>query len=512
MGSLMLLIPILLPLTVGVLVMAVESLRTPRILRGELIATLIATLLLVLWVACSTDATLPLLCLTDRLALTLHVDTLGRLFTVLVATMFLLVGIYAPRYMAHERHQARFFTFYLIVLGLLIGLGYAANFITLYLFFELVTLCSLPLIGHTQTKEAIRAAFKFLYYSIAGAALALIGFFFVYHFSTSLDFTPGGVLDPALVAGHETTLLVAVFLTIVGFGAKAGMVPLHAWLPTAHPVAPAPASALLSGVITKVGIFSLIRFIFYLVGAEFIVGSWVQYAWIGLALVSILVGSALALREPLLKRRLAYSTISQVSYLMLGMAVLTATGFTGALLHMVFHSIAKDGLFLIAGAIILLTGKTLVSELGGIGRRLPLLMGCFAVLAVSVIGIPPLSGFVSKWFLASGSLESPLGALAWIGPVVLLASALLSAAYLLPIVIGAFFPSRDTAACHELEEGGHPCARALDAAEAGECSERSAVPASMTIPIVLLSIAALLFGLFPQWLIAVVSSLAERVL
>jgi multicomponent Na+:H+ antiporter subunit D len=282
-----------------------------------------------------------------------------------------------------------------------------------------------------------------LFYSIAGASLALIGFFIFFSTGASIDFVPGGAAQSLASAESKPLYLVACLLCILGFGTKAGMFPMHAWLPTAHPVAPAPASAVLSGVITKAGVLAIIRVVYYLFGADFIRGTFVQYTWIVLSLITIFMGSMLAFKENQMKRRFAYSTVSQVSYILFGLAVLTGDGMLGALLHVLYHSVIKNGLFMVAGAIIYVTHKTNVDELAGIGKQLPVVMWCFTILSVALVGIPPTGGFVSKWYLAGGALTSPIGALSWIGPVILLISALLTAGYLLSISIRGFFPGSD---------------------------------------------------------------------
>ena len=251
------------------------------------------------------------------------------------------------------------------------------------------------------------------------------------------------MLDPALVQGHEALLLCTAFITILGFGAKAGLFPLHAWLPTAHPAAPAPASAVLSGVITKTGIIAIIRVIYYQFGPAFLRGTWVQTALLCTALLTVFMGSSMALRETILKKRLAYSTVSQVSYILFGLFLMNAVSVTGALLHVLCHSIVKDGLFLCAGAIIYRTHKTDVRELRGIGKEMPVVLWCFTLFSLALIGIPPMCGFLSKWYLATGSLSSGIPVISWLGPVILLMSALLTAAYLLPVTVRGFFPGED---------------------------------------------------------------------
>ncbi len=375
--------------------------------------------------------------MAEGLDITFAVDGISKIFTAVISVSWILVMIYAFTYIKHEGHDDRFFAFYLISLGMLFALAFSANLVTMYLSFELVTLMSMPLVLHSGEKSAVAAALKYLFYSIAGGFMGLFGIFFIYN-ATGGAFTVGGNLT-----ADSKWLPVALLLAIVGFGTKAGMYPMHGWLPTAHPVAPAPASAVLSAVIAKAGIIAVIRVVFYSVGADYVRGSWVGKAWLVLAMITVVMGSAMAYREKVLKKRLAYSTVSNVSYVMLGLATLTVTGVTGSIMHVIAHALAKNALFLCAGAIIYKTGRTNVDDLTGIGKRMPVTMGCFTVASLSLIGIPPMAGFVSKWSLALGGASMDMGAFDVLVPVCLIISALLTAGYLFVPVINAFFPGRD---------------------------------------------------------------------
>ena len=432
--------PILLPVIIGVLPAVCKPLRGTLPRKALVLVALVLNMLFSAIAAMRPDTGMTLIHLTDKLPILLRTDSLSGFFCMIVAVMYLLAGVFSLEYMEHEDNTGRFYTFFLITLGMLNGMGLAGNLMTLYLFFEALTLLSLPLVIHAMTKEAVAATFKYLFYSITGSSLALVGFFFAYSYGNTLEFTPGGVLNMASLSGNESAMLVAAMLAVVGFGAKAGMFPLHGWLPSAHPVAPAPASAILSGVITKAGVLAIIRFIFQIIGADFLRGTWVQTTWLILALISIVMGSMLAYREPALKKRLAYSSISQVSYVLFGLFTLSDDGLLGGLMHIASHSIVKSCLFLAAGAFAYKTGKTSVSELRGVGKRMPVTLGCFTLAAITLVGIPPTSGFISKWTLAIGSLSADIGVFSWLGPAVLLLSALLTAGYLLPISISGFFP------------------------------------------------------------------------
>lgn len=414
--------------------------------------------------------------LTKALPIYFKIDTTGTLFSLLALTVVLCVGFFSFEYMKHEEREGRYYGFYLIVFGVLNALCFAGNLITFYLFFELLTLSSMPLVLHSGTKEALMAGLKYLFYSLCGAYAALFGVYFLYQNCETLNFTAAGALKESAVAAHGGFLLAAAFAMILGFGVKAGMFPMHAWLPTAHPAAPAPASALLSAMIVKAGVLALIR-VTHLFGNDFLRGTWVQTAWICLTLITIFMGSLLAFREPILKKRLAYSTVSQLSYILFGLAVMNPDALTGSMLHVLAHGLVKAVLFLCAGAIIYATGKTRVDELRGIGKEMPLTIWCWTIASLGLIGIPPTGGFISKWYLALGSLKSGIPVLSVLGPVILLISALLTAGYLLPLTIQGFFPGANY--------------------DYGKLKKKEPCRL-MTVPILILTILSVLIGLFPN--------------
>lgn len=397
---------------------------------------------------------LVLFSMTETLTIALKLDGISKLFMAIAAFGFLLVGLYAFRYLEHEEKDDRFFCFYLLSLAALMGMDFSRNLVTMYLFFEMITLLSMPLVLFDRTEEAVRGALKYLFYSVAGAFLALGCIFFLSRYCVSLEFVAGGNLDMEKAAGHETLLRIVVFLGVVGFGAKAGMYPLHGWLPTAHPVAPAPASAVLSGIIAKAGVLAIIRVIYFSVGADFLRGTWVQQTLLALALLTVFMGSMMAYREKVFKKRLAYSSVSQISYALVGLFFLTPQSALGGLLHVLFHAVIKVCLFLVAGSFIHNTGKHRVEEFVGFGKSMPKTLWGFTFAALALIGIPPASGFVSKWYLALGALDSGLGVYVWLAPVVLLISALLTAGYLLPITVSGFFPGKDAVLPERNDEGG----------------------------------------------------------
>lgn len=440
--SFLIIVPIFLPVILGLILLLGHGWKNRKALCLYTGTGLAATALFALMVLAGSrgEVSCTLLQLTDSLSLYFKVDSLGKLFAGIVTVVWLCAGLFSFEYMKHEQREQRFYGFYLMVYGILLGLDFSGNLITFYVFYELMTLLSMPLVLHSQTKEALLAGLKYLFYSFSGAYMVLFGLYFLFRYGDTLTFTAGGVLNSISIQGREPLLLGAAFLMLLGFGVKAGLFPLHGWLTVAHPAAPAPASAALSGVIVKSGVLGAIRVVYYVFGEDFLRGTWVQNVWLTLILITIFMGSMMAYREKLWKKRLAYSTVSQVSYILLGVAMLQQEALKGALLHTVFHACIKCGLFLVAGAMIYQTGKRYVKDYAGIGREMPVTMGCYTVLSLALIGIPPASGFVSKWYLATGSLESGVAFFDVAGPVVLLISALLTAGYLLPVTIRGFFP------------------------------------------------------------------------
>ncbi len=441
--------------------------------------TLVLSVIFALTAAWTGDNSFVLFKLIESIPVYFHVDRAGRFFSIIISVIWLMAGLYSVPYMKHEGGEKRYYGFYLLSYGVLTGLVFAGNLITMYLFYEMITLVSMPLVLHNGSREAVAAARKYLFYSLWGAYGGLFGIFFLNRYCGSLDFTAGGVLGAAAVKEHQGILLVVVFVMLMGFGVKAGMLPFHAWLPTAHSAAPSPASALLSAVIVKAGVIAAFRLVFHIIGADFLRGTWVQYVWMTLTLLTVFMGSMLAYRERGFKKRLAYSTVSQVSYILYGFSLLTSEAVTGALLHVAAHSVIKCGLFLTAGVFLYRFGYTRVDQLEGLGKKMPKVMWCYTLFALGLTGIPPTGGFISKWYLAQGSLHSEIPVFSWLGPVVLLISALLTAGYLLPIAIKGFFPAHFSEdVCHEKETDFR-----------------------MLMPLIVLAVLVLMLGIFPEVLL-----------
>ena len=289
-----LLLPILLSGASGIgLLLKREAGKRLHLFVGVVLVLSVGLMFAAVWPG---ERSLTLFTLMDGIPVYFHVDALGRLFAVITSVIWLITGIYAFLYMKHEGEEKRFFGFYLLAYGVLLSLDFAGNLITLYFFYELMTLTSMPFVLHSGSKEAIMAALKYLFYSMCGAYCALFGIYVLYQYCDTLTFTAGGTLNPVLAAGNSGILLTAVSLMLLGFGAKAGMFPLHAWLTAAHPAAPAPASAALSAIIVKSGVLAVIRGVYYIIGPDFIRGTWVQTAWMSLSLLTVFMGSMLAYR------------------------------------------------------------------------------------------------------------------------------------------------------------------------------------------------------------------------
>lgn len=500
----MLLFTILFPIILGVCVSVAPMTRRDRLGFYAVIMLLTDAL----GVSCMFRAApVRLFALSKDLYFSFALDTVGRVFLSVVLLMYTAVCFYAFEYMAGEEREEAFFAFYFVSLGAVMSACMAGNLVTLYLCFEMATLSSMPLVLHEGTKEAIAAALKYLFYSIGGALLGLLAVVCLYWYATDTGadaFAAGGFLDAGRVAGHEALLRAVVFCGIVGFGAKAGMYPLHGWLPAAHPIAPAPASALLSGIIAKMGVLAVIRLVYFSAGAALIRGTWVQYAWMCLAMGTIFMGSMMAFREKVMKKRLAYSSISQISYIMLGLSLLNPGGLTGGLLHFAAHAVSKGTLFLCAGVFIHKLGRREASQLRGAGKLMPVTMWCFLIASLSLVGIPPMGGFTSKWYLAVSAVGDGMGAFAILPPAVLLVSAFLTAGYLLPVAVDAFFPGQDFSVKETFKDCPDVQKRLPAAGSKGKkpkvsLSGAAEPSALMTIPLAVLCAAALCVGLFGSW-------------
>ena len=372
--------------------------------------------------------------LLPDLGLVLIADTLSLFFLTLSAGLWLVTTVYAIGYLESSPHRSRFFGFFSLCVTATGGVALAGNLITFLLFYELLTLATYPLIIHRGTEVARRAGQSYLAYTIFGGALLLMGTVWLYTLTGSLEFTPRGFLH-SVGAEHRPALMAIFALLIAGLGVKAALVPLHGWLPRAM-VAPAPVSALLHAVaVVKAGAFGIVRVVYDVFGAEFAAGLGVMGPLAWLAAITIIYGSLRALFQDDLKRRLAFSTVSQVSYIALGVAIAGPVATIGGVVHVVHQGLMKITLFFCAGNLAETLGIHKVSEMNGVARRMPWTMAAFTVGAFGMIGAPPIAGFISKWYLGLGALEVGQG---WV-IFVLAGSSLLNAAYFLPILHAAWF-------------------------------------------------------------------------
>ena len=368
------------------------------------------------------------------LGLGFEVEPLGLLFALVASGLWIVTSIYGFGYMRghHEENQTRFFTCFAIAISAAQGIAFAGDLVTLFLFYEILTFSTYPLVTHAGTEAAVKAGRVYLGILVTTSVLfLLLAIIWTAHLAGTLDFRPGGILR-GHVEGGSAVLLLLLFAYGVG---KAALMPFHRWLPAAM-VAPTPVSALLHAVaVVKAGVFTILKIAIYVFGIDFLAAGGLSEPLIVIAAVTILAASIRALTLDGFKPRLAYSTISQLAYIVLGAALATSAAAMGAGLHIVMHALGKITLFFVAGAVYVVAHKTDVSQLDGLGRRMPFTFGAFCIASFSIIGLPPLGGAWSKWYLMTGAFEADQP---WMA-LVLMLSSLLSIGYLMPIVVRAFF-------------------------------------------------------------------------
>lgn len=389
-------------------------------------------------------------------------DGMGTIFGGLISFLWPLATLYAFEYMKHEANErsckeTTFFGFYTITFGVTLGIASATNLLTMYVFYEMLTLVTVPLIIFSLSREATLATRTYLYYSLGGAAFGFVTLIFLSNYGNTLDFSLGGILDydsatqtvhvaSGTISGAAESapawLLRLIYLFgFFGFGVKAAVCPLSSWLPKAG-VAPTPVTALLHAVaVVKSGAFAILRITYYSFGTDLLKDSFAQIIPLIVVIFTIVYGCSQAVRERHFKRRLAYSTVSNLSYVLFGCLLMSPLGMAGALTHMLFHGVMKICSFFCAGAVITCTGREYVYELDGLGRKMPMTFAAFTVSSLALMGVPGLCGFISKWNLAKAAVDSG-NTVAYIGIGALLVSALLTCIYMLQVVIRAFFPEK----------------------------------------------------------------------
>lgn len=442
MTKYMIIVPILFPIITGAILPLFRfTERKSRNIYTELV-TLLNSIMVWVLLFNAPKGSVRALNLAGDLEITFMVDGLGSVFAGLIAFLWPIATLYAFEYMEHHGKENTFFTFYTMTYGVTLGIALAANLMTMYMFYEMLTLVTLPLVMAGMSREAIMAGRKYILYSMGGAAFAFIGFIFIFTFGTTMNFVPGGVLQGADIAGRGNLLRAVYVLAVLGFGVKAAIFPFHRWLPTAS-IAPTPVTALLHAVaVVKAGAFAIIRITYYSFGTEFLKGTFAQHTVMCFAMVTIIFGSARAVKEPHFKRRLAYSTVSNLSYIVFGASLMTQAGLAAALTHMIYHAVIKITLFFCAGAVLVRTHKEYVKELNGLGYRMPVTFAAFTVGALSLTGVPPFPGFISKWNLCTAAVAEGTP-YAYAGTGVLLTSAFLTAIYMFTTLFRAYFPKDD---------------------------------------------------------------------
>lgn len=380
-----------------------------------------------------------------------RVDSLGIFFAITASFLWIVTSFYSIGYVRKlkEHAQTRYFMCFSAAMFAAIGVAFSANMFTTYMFYEVITFCTFPLVVHKETKEAFRGA-RIYFTFLLGTSIAfqLSAIFLTYHATGTLDFSDQGIFQDAKLNGISNTYIIITFGLFIAGVAKAGAIPFHSWLPNAM-VAPTPVSALLHAVaVVKTGVFVVLKIVLHIFGIQLLSHLGLGTALIYFASFTIIVASIIALRQDNLKARLAYSTISQLSYIIFGVALLSPAGITASIMHLVIHAFGKITLFFCAGSIYAAAHKTNISELDGIGKKMPITMAAYTLGAFSMIGVPPFGGFITKWYLITGAVEAKFIPII----AVLVASTILNACYFLPIVYKAFFknlPEGETAGYHE---------------------------------------------------------------
>ena len=419
-----------------------------------------------------------------------RVDTLGLLFAIGASVLWIATSFYSIGYMrsTNEHLQTRYYTCFAISLSMTIGVAFSANLFTMFLFYEGLTLITYPLVAHKDTTEAKGGARKYAIYLLGTAKAFLVAaIILTYNLAGTLEFSKSGIFPAMVQSAHPTLLYLIFVLFLFGF-AKCAIMPFHSWLPAAM-VAPTPVSALLHAVaVVKTGVFTILRIVLFIFGADLMKEIGVDIFAITFASLTIIIASLIAISRDNLKARLAFSTISQLSYIILGAALLTPSALIGGIIHITNHAFSKITLFFCAGSIYVSSHKTGISQLNGIGKRMPWTMAAFTIATLSMIGIPPVSGFITKWYLVIGSMERHSVAVL----AVLVASSFLNALYFIPIIYKAFFKEEN------LKDN--------DRDNTGHGNDRVKEIPFMVVPLTLTAIVSVVLGLYPDFLVHIAES------
>ena len=487
MSSLILVIPILVPIIGGYLIIPL-GFKNRKVRDAYAMAVVCITSILT-WICLLKVGVVSatLYSFTRGFSIDLRADEPARLFAVMVSLMWPLVMLYAFEYMSHTRRGNSFFAFYVMTYGVTLGVAFSANMTTLYMFYDLLSLVTIPLVTHYADHESSFAGRKYAAYTIGGASLAFFAVVMTSIYNGAGNFLYGG----NLYGPYDPGLMQLVFLFgFFGFGVKAAVFPLHSWLPTAS-VAPTPVTALLHAVaVVNTGVFAIMRLAWYTYGPDFLKGTLCLKIAQAFAVFTLVYAACLAVKQRHFKRRLAFSTISNLSYMLFGILLMTPEGLEAGLLHMVFHGIIKITLFMCAGAFMHETMHSYVYEINGVGRKMPVTFAMYTISALSLVGIPGLCGFISKLHLVLGGLEEG-SALAVIGSAALMLSAFLCAIYTLSVSVRAFFPMEGT-----------------DRYIGADDYVAKEVGALMLLPICTFTLVNVIFGLFPGPLTSFIEKMA----
>jgi len=470
------LIASLTPLLGGLLLLFLKT-NSRRLRTVYVEAVSLLTSLLVLRLLLTNIEDVTLIAYSRAFTLRFGLDGMGKVFLGLMAFLWPLAALYASEYMEHEERENSFFAFYTMTYGVMILFCCARNLFTMYVLFECITLVTLPLVWHKKDPQSIRAARAYIRYSIGCAAFAFAAMILLHHYGSG-DFQLGGIDLSAAPVGLTRLAFLAAFF---GFGVKAAVFPLCAWLPRAS-AAPTPVTALLHAVaVVNAGVFAVLRIIYDVFGADLLRGSWAQTVVLSFSAATVVFGAWMAVRDTHVKRKLAYSTVSNLGYMLLGASLMSTGGMLGSLAHMLSHGLMKILLFFCIGAVMVKTGRTQMRQMHGLARKMPLTFAFFTFGAIALMGIPPLCGFISKYHLINAAIAAG-GSWAWLATGALLLSSLLTAIYTLSTLLPAFFLPLD--------------------ASAGMLPEKRCDPGMrMLLPFCLIAAACLLLGVYSEPLI-----------
>jgi len=416
-----------------------------------------------------------------------RVDAFGLLFAMGASMLWIATSIYSIGYMRsnNESNQTRYYACFAVALSCTIGVAFSANLFTMFLFYEGLTIITYPLVAHKGTDEAKHGARKYVIYLLGAAKVFLVAaIILTYNLAGTLEFSKSGIFPAGIQSAHPELLYMIFVLFFFGF-AKCAIMPFHGWLPAAM-VAPTPVSALLHAVaVVKTGVFAILRIIIFIFGSNLMMDIGVDVFVITFASFTIIIASLLALSRDNLKARLAFSTISQLSYIILGAALLAPSAMIGGIIHITNHAFAKITLFFCAGSIYISAHKTEISQLNGIGKRMPWTMAAFAIATLSMIGVPPVSGFITKWYLIIGSLERHSIAVL----IVLLASSFLNAAYFIPVLYRAFFKEENSEFVDQNSEINDP----------HDIKENP----FLVIPLTFTALVSIILGIYPDFIVRI---------